>query len=154
MLIVRWWDDWPELRLAAFALPVQLAWEWGQMPLYKAWGSEPLPTLAGYALHCTAGDLMILLGSYWMTSLITGSRRFWRSSIRYSAIFVSFGLVYTVGSEWINVYALHRWDYSSAMPVTPWLGIGLSPLIQWAVLPPLLLVAIRLTEPAVSASRD
>lgn len=48
---------------------------------------------------------------------------------------------YTVFSEWMNTVARAGWEYSALMPVMRFLGleIGLSPLLQWAVIPPLAL---------------
>ena len=42
---------------------------------------------------------------------------------------------YTVYSEWLNVYVKGTWAYSDLMPIVPGLEVGLSPLIQWIVLP-------------------
>jgi hypothetical protein len=48
-----------------------------------------------------------------------------------------FGICYTVFSEWLNVVVRAAWAYSGLMPVIPLLGmdVGLSPLLQWIVLP-------------------
>lgn len=37
----------------------------------------------------------------------------------------------------VNVYVLHRWKYGSGMPVIA--GIDTLPLVQWLILPPLIL---------------
>ncbi len=42
---------------------------------------------------------------------------------------------YTVYSEWLNVYVKGTWAYSDLMPIVPGLEVGLSPLIQWIVVP-------------------
>src|SRR5713101_7282893 len=48
-----------------------------------------------------------------------------------------FGVAYTVFSEWRNVTVHSEWTYSDWMPVLSLLGlkIGLSPLLQWAIVP-------------------
>jgi hypothetical protein len=38
---------------------------------------------------------------------------------------------------------LGRWAYADAMPVVPVLEVGLSPLVQWIVLPPLIVWFVR-----------
>jgi hypothetical protein len=38
---------------------------------------------------------------------------------------------------------MQGWSYSPLMPVVPGLGVGLSPLVQWLVLPPLLIWLVR-----------
>ena len=59
--------------------------------------------------------------------------RFWPVAI----LSVAFGLAYTVFSEWRNVVVRASWAYSDWMPVIPIAGlsIGLSPLLQWIVVP-------------------
>jgi hypothetical protein len=48
---------------------------------------------------------------------------------------------YTALSEWINTIARGSWAYSALMPVIRLGGfeIGLSPLLQWLVIPPVAL---------------
>jgi hypothetical protein len=50
---------------------------------------------------------------------------------------IAFGLAYTGFSEWLNVYARRSWAYSDLMPVIPFAGyrIGLSPILQWILVP-------------------
>ena len=50
-------------------------------------------------------------------------------------------VAYTAWSEWYNVYRAGNWGYTTSMPTI--LGIGLSPLLQWLILPPLMVVAYR-----------
>jgi hypothetical protein len=47
------------------------------------------------------------------------------------------GIAYTIFSEWLNVVVRASWDYSELMPVVSALGlhIGVSPLLQWIVVP-------------------
>ena len=47
------------------------------------------------------------------------------------------GASYTILSEWLNVEIRRTWSYAAAMPVVPWLGTGLAPLLQWLVVPSL-----------------
>ena len=53
------------------------------------------------------------------------------------------GLGFTVFSEWYNVYVTGAWAYQPAMPLVA--GIGLTPLLQWLVVPlSMLFIARRL----------
>ena len=45
------------------------------------------------------------------------------------------GIAYTNLSEWLNVQILRRWSYTAAMPVLPLVGTGLTPLLQWLIVP-------------------
>jgi hypothetical protein len=51
------------------------------------------------------------------------------------------GLAYTAFSEWQNVYQDANWSYAPAMPLL--FGIGLAPLLQWIVIPPLSIGCLR-----------
>ncbi len=45
------------------------------------------------------------------------------------------GIGYTIYSEWLNTVVRQSWTYAPAMPLMPWLGTGLAPLLQWIVVP-------------------
>jgi hypothetical protein len=45
------------------------------------------------------------------------------------------GAAYTILSEWLNVEIWRSWSYTAAMPVLPLFGTGLTPLLQWRVVP-------------------
>ena len=52
------------------------------------------------------------------------------------------GVAYTIFSEWLNVEIRRSWSYTAAMPVLPFLGTGLAPLLQWLIVPSLALAII------------
>ena len=52
------------------------------------------------------------------------------------------GLGYTVYSEWVNTVIRQTWTYSDLMPKLPLFGTGLSPLLQWIIVPALGFAAI------------
>jgi len=45
------------------------------------------------------------------------------------------GFTYTVFSEWLNTEVRGSWAYADIMPVLPVIGTGLTPLLQWIVVP-------------------
>jgi len=47
--------------------------------------------------------------------------------------FMAIGVVYTVFSEYFNLYLLETWAYSQWMPTIA--SIGLVPVLQWVVIP-------------------
>jgi hypothetical protein len=55
------------------------------------------------------------------------------------ALFISVGVVITAVIERLatNGHWVQTWTYAPAMPVLPGLGIGVLPLLQWTLLPPL-----------------
>jgi hypothetical protein len=88
-------------------------------------------------VHCTGGDVLITTATLLIAALI-GRFRGWQPlgrQMAFTAIVLS--IVYTIVSEWLNVEFWRSWSYSSAMPILPWLGTGLSPFLQWLVVPAL-----------------
>ena len=55
---------------------------------------------------------------------------------------IALGAAYTVFSEWLNVEIRRSWSYAASMPVLPLLGTGLTPLLQWVIVPALSLAII------------
>jgi len=137
-----------ELNLFVFAFLLNLPWELLQIPLFRQ--MTTLPHLEGtlLCLRAAAGDGVILLLAYWMASLVAGSRR-WieRPSARNWAAFIGAGLAITIAMEYWATAVSERWDYADTMPRLPLLGTGLAPLLQWILLPPLV---IRLTQKQIN----
>lgn len=113
---------------------VNLAWEILQLPLYTLW-SESSPAAIIFAiLHCTVGDILIATLSLFAAMISSGGKRwpqehYWRVALLTTAM----GFTYTIWSEWNNTVITRAWAYSAWMP-TLW-GIGLSPLLQWVLIP-------------------
>lgn len=134
------------LLLVALALPVQFTWEMAQFPLYAEWGDNDGATILTFALHCTAGDALILAACFTLTAFLCASSDFHRRPGRAWLLFTLMGVGYTVYSELANVYVRGNWGYAPEMPVVPLLHVGLAPLLQWLVLPPLLLAGVAALE--------
>ena len=123
-----------------------LVWEAAQFPLYTIWyeGSRGHQLLA--LIHGTVGDLFISATALMTSLAIFGDETwpkhtFWRVGIP----MLVFGIGYTIYSEWINVEVRHTWAYSDLMPRVPPLGTGLSPLMEWIVVPVFALLMVRHT---------
>ena len=116
--------------------PTRAAWEIAQLPLYTIWSEGTAGSRAFAVLHCTAGDLLIAL-SLLAGALIVAGDPVWpgRRFGRVAALTLLGGLIYTVFSEWLNVEVRRSWAYSDLMPVLPPFGTGLSPMLQWIVVP-------------------
>jgi hypothetical protein len=124
---------------------LNLVWEVLQLPLYTIWTTGSFAERAFAVVHCTGGDLLIALSSLAAALLVTWAVD-WpeRSFLRVAIVTIAIGVAYTAFSEWLNVYIRQSWAYSDWMP-TVTLGtvrIGLSPLLQWLVVPTLAFVAV------------
>lgn len=61
-----------------------------------------------------------------------------QAGLRGYLVMLASGVAISVGIEWTAIYLLRWWSYSTRMPLMPILNIGLTPLIQMLVLPPLI----------------
>jgi hypothetical protein len=150
----RWYRDPAALWYIALGyLPwlagLNLAWEVAHVPLYTLWQEAEPAYIAFSIVHCTLGDVLIG-GVALLLALILGRERalpHWRWG-RVAAVTVALGAGYTVFSEWMNITVLRSWSYAESMPRLDLGGIeiGLTPLAQWLVVPPLALVLARKTR--------
>jgi len=126
----------------ALAGGLNLVWEVIQLPLYAIYYETDLRVIAYVVAHCTLGDALIALSSYLLAAAATRSWD-WPAdrAAPGAAVAVVAGLAYTAFSEWLNVSIRGSWAYSPAMPQL--FGFGLSPLLQWLVLPLLGLFIFR-----------
>jgi hypothetical protein len=123
-------------RYFTFIVLANLLWEIVHLPLYTIWRSGSAGEIAFAVVHCTAGDVLIATAALLGALLLLGNAR-WPDE-RYVAVaaFALFaGLGYTVFSEWLNTTIRLSWAYTDLMPRLPAIGIGLSPLAQWIVIP-------------------
>ena len=113
-----------------------LMWEAFHLPLYTIWTSGSLQEQAFAVLHCTVGDVLIALAAL-AVALITVGTKVWPVEHHRPVLLVALvvGVAYTVFSEWYNIVVRANWAYSSLMPVVPLINTGLSPLLQWLVIP-------------------
>ena len=127
--------------LLAIALG-DLAWEAAHLPLYTLWRTGTASEKLFAVFHCTLGDHLIALASLALGLMLAGHRD-WpaRRFGTVGALTVMFGLGYTTFSEWLNIVVRESWAYSELMPVVPLFGfeVGVSPLLQWLVVPALAL---------------
>lgn len=138
--LTAWWQPWT--ALAAFGFLLHFVWEFLQVPLYRDMASMPHWEGIRTCTVATFGDVLILLPAYAVVALVARDR-WWlrRRSAGAMAGFIAAGVVVTVMLEWLNVYVRGRWAYAPAMPLV--LGVGLSPLAQWLVVPPVTLWLAR-----------
>ena len=100
--------------------------------------------IARAVLHCTVGDGVLGAAALGAALLLTRARgwpaeRFGRVAL----VATLLGVAATAAIEWLAVEVQGRWAYAPAMPRLPPLGTGLTPVLQWTVLPPLCLLAAR-----------
>lgn len=135
-----------EVTLALWGFGLNVVWEYAHSPLYAdhtaGWWH-----VVGTRLPYAGADVVILLVTYWLTSMLLGTRR-WLSEGRVAAatgwVLLTFG--YSAWSEWFNTDVLQTWAYGPGMPTV--FGIGLTPLAQWVVIPTALCFLIQGAAPS------
>ena len=127
---------------ATLAFALNLPWEVAQVRLYTIWAEADSLSVAWALLHCSLGDVVIALAMFVLAGIMLW-RADWAASRPWAggAIAVTGAVAYTAWSEWYNVYRAGSWGYTASMPLI--FGIGLSPLLQWLILPPILVLAYR-----------
>jgi hypothetical protein len=124
-------------RLFVIAVPVNYVWELVQSPLYVGMDSFKLVWW-----HCglaALGDGLLLLLIYAAGWAVLRKRDWFAhpGAIGYVVMLLA-GLIISVGIEWLAVFIVRRWAYTAQMPLIPWLNVGLTPVAQMLVLPPLI----------------
>lgn len=140
-LIVRWYLPW-------FAM-LNLAWEAAHVRLYTLWNEAQPAYIAFSVVHCTLGDVLIGACALLLALILAreASLAAWRWG-RIAVLTMILGAGYTVFSEWMNLTIRRSWSYAESMPTLGLGGfeLGLTPLAQWLILPPLALYLARKTR--------
>ena len=120
------------LILVAFIL--HLVWENAQAPLFQGYVS--FPQHFPMCLMGTLGDVVITLAIYGVVALLKNDFA-WIMSIGKTDIIALaiIGFFVAVGIEW-HAMLSGRWAYTDAMPIIPYLQVGLAPVVQMIILLP------------------
>lgn len=125
---------------------INYAWEIAQAPLFI--GMRDWKNVGWHCFIASLGDGIILLVIY-ATGCIVFRRRDWFFSLRSQeyAVMLLAGLTIALLVEWLALHVLGRWAYTSSMPLIPGLNIGVTPILQMLILPPVIfrIVAIWLS---------
>ena len=133
-----WYQPWA--RLALFSASLNVVWEMLAMSFYDGRTSG---TGIGIAMCLTAalGDVGIALGAYAIAARLSTRQWIVRPTLLPFMTYVACGLVVTILSEYLNVHILQRWSYRSQMLTVA--GVAMLPMLQWLVLPPIVLLLSR-----------
>ncbi|MBO6638112.1 MAG: hypothetical protein JJ920_13180 [Roseitalea sp.] len=134
----------PEVTVAFLSFTLHYVWEFLQVPTYAGMADMNHWDGIKVCTSATVGDVGFALTAFWITALIARSRRWMADPKLWQiGVFVAVGIALTVGFEYYYTEVSLRWTYSDLMPRVPPFGTGLSPLIQWIVVP---LLVVSLTR--------
>lgn len=129
------------VKWIALAFVLNLAWEIAQLPLYTLAEEGDYARIARYVLHCTLGDVLIATTTFFAPVLVWRRLDWYRvQPLAGGTMIIVLALSYTAGSELFNVYRRGAWAYAPSMPTVA--GIGLAPLLQWIVVPGLMVLVM------------
>jgi hypothetical protein len=127
-------------------------WELAQAPLYM--GMESFRAVWWHCFVASLGDGLLVLGIFAIGWLFL-RRHTWfvHPGIQGYGIMVTTGLVIGITIEWIAVHLLGRWRYTAWMPRVPGLAVGLVPVLQMLMLPPLIFHLVARWQSRVAQRR-
>ncbi len=127
--------------LFSLAVVVNYPWERAQSGLYVLPGGAEVDWWM-CAVASVADGLVVLL-IFQISQLVIGRRDWYLlpGASGYGVLLLS-GAVVSTAIEWSTIYVAKWWAYSPRMPLIPWLNIGLAPLAQMLLLPPLIVTLL------------
>lgn len=134
----------PEFNVLIFSFLLHLAWEYWQVPFFRGMADQPHWVGVKACTLATLGDAGIALSAFWATAIVAKNRSWivWPNR-RDIAIFLGVGVLVTILFEALATGLLQRWAYSDTMPRVPVIGTGLLPLLQWLVIPLIVIWFVR-----------
>ncbi|MDD9908682.1 MAG: hypothetical protein OXR62_03230 [Ahrensia sp.] len=141
----------PEFGVAVFSFLLHFVWEFIQVPTYEGMAEMAHWNAIKICTWATFGDVGFALTAFWTTALMARSRSWIYSPQAWQMlIYLGVGIGLTIGFEYYYTEIAQRFSYSDLMPLVPPLGTGLSPLLQWIVIP---LLVIWFTRRFVQGSK-
>lgn len=140
----------PEFAIALFALLVNLPWELAQIPFFRGMSDRPHGEGVRLCTTATLGDALITVLAYELVAALRRARHWLLNPTRADVrLFVAVGLVVTVVLEQVAIHS-GRWSYADSMPIVPLLGVGIVPIVQWLIVP---LIVLWLTRRHLQGQR-
>lgn len=123
--------------LFVLAVLFNYPWELAQAPLYV--GMNSFSTTWWHCFVASVGDGFLVLLIF-ATGWVVLRRQTWfvQPEVRGYFLMLVAGLVIGASVEWAAVQVAGRWAYTAQMPLVPGLGVGIVPILQMLVLPPLI----------------
>ena len=134
----------PEITIVIFSFLLNFPWEFLQIPFFKNFSNTPHIEGIKICFQAALGDSVITLFAFWGAAYIS-KNRFWilKPNLQNLFVYILIGIFITIVFEWIATDILDRWQYADIMPRLPLLGTGFLPILQWLILPPVILFLTR-----------
>ena len=114
------------------------------MPFYQIPAEFSHSDMVRNCTLATVGDVGISIAAFWTVAVISKSRQWFHQPRRWQvSSFILVGVVITVVFEALATGMFNAWKYAALMPTLPFLGTGLLPLLQWILVPPIILWFVK-----------
>lgn len=114
------------------------------MPFYQIPAEFSHSDMTRNCTLATVGDVGISIAAFWAVAVISKSRQWFHQPRRWQvSSFILVGVVITVVFEALATGMFNAWKYAALMPTLPFLGTGLLPLLQWILVPPIILWFVK-----------
>jgi hypothetical protein len=136
----------PQIRLQIYlfllAVPLHLIWEIAQIEAYDFPESSLMTDVIGCFVP-TLGDGLMTLIIFWSGwAVFRDSQWILNPGLKGYLLMSAVGLLLAVIVEW-NAFRTGAWAYNEQMITIPILGVGLLPVLQMLVLPPVTAVLVQ-----------
>lgn len=140
------------LAVGGWAVPINYVWELAQSPLYV--GMDTLGKSWWHCLVASIGDaflVLLIFGAGW--AMFRELDWFTRRGAAGAAFGAASGVVVAILVEWAAL-SVRRWSYTPEMPLIPIADVGVLPVLQMALLPPLMFRIASLRTPNAGTTGD
>ena len=112
-------------------------WERAQSSLYLTKDGTAIPWW--HCMLASFGDGLLVLLMFWAGQVVFGNPAwFHHPGLRGYLLMVGTGMVTIIPLEWIMISWMKWWSYTAQMLLIPVIAVGISPVAQMLLLPPLI----------------
>lgn len=124
-------------RICVIAVILNYPWERAQSVLYRAEDGSVIPWW--HCMLASLGDGLLVLLMFWAGRVVLGHPAWFEYPGLRGYIFMAVtGLAMIIPIEWILMNRVEWWSYTADMYLVPGLAVGVSPVMQMLLLPPLI----------------
>ena len=124
------------VKMFIIALVLNLAWELSQGPLYSGF-SYNAEQMSFCALASIADAVMVILLYYALTLIYKNLHWIYEFTVLRTILIMLIGGIGAVLAE-AKYLKAGSWSYNDSMPIIPYTNVGLSPILQFIILPALI----------------
>ena len=143
---------WTLAAIFVVAVGFNYPWELAQSPLYTGMGD--FSQMLWHCFVAALGDgLLVLL--IFTTGWLVLRQRDWfaRPGLRGYCLILVIGLVIAMAVEWAALHLAKQWEYTAQMPLVPGLNVGVTPVAQMLLLPPVIFYVVTVWRDRAKLNR-